>query len=163
VIALLLAGVATNQPGALVRLLTTLPVLRLGSYSYSLYLLHVPIVLGISRTVAAHYAAPGLPAFWVTLGLGVPISLLTARWFAAIFEIPFQRHRLWAAMRGPAPARRGETHRPLPPSCPQRRPVESPQLECGVGGIAIKMIRLDATHCVFGAADGIGQRSARGG
>ena len=54
----------------MVRLLTTRPVRRLGSYSYSLYLLHVPIVLGISRTVAAHYAAPGLPAFWVDPGTG---------------------------------------------------------------------------------------------
>ena len=124
-IALLLAGVATNQPGALVRLLTTRPVRRLGSYSYSLYLLHVPIVLGISRTIAAHYAAPGLPAFWVTLGLGVPISLLTARWFAAIFEIPFQRYRSWAALRGAAQARRGVGQRPTAgPAASQRRPVE---------------------------------------
>ena len=107
--------------------LTTRPVRRLGSYSYSLYLLHVPIVLGISRTVAAHYAAPGLPAFWVTLGLGVPISLLTARWFAAIFEIPFQRYRSWAALRGAAQARRGIEQRPATaarPAASQRRPVE---------------------------------------
>src|SRR6476646_35166 len=125
VIVLLLAGVATNQPGALVRLLTTRPLRRLGSYSYSLYLLHVPIVLGISRTIAAHYAAPGLPAFWVTLGLGVPISLLTARWFAAIFEIPFQRYCSWAALRGAAQARRGVGQRPTAgPAVSQRRPVE---------------------------------------
>ncbi len=110
-IALLLAGVAIHRPAPLARLLTTRPLRRLGSYSYSLYLLHVPIVLGISRTIAAH-VAPGLPAFWVTLGLGVPISLLTARWFAAIFEIPFQRYRSWASLRSAAQARRGA--RPLP-------------------------------------------------
>src|SRR5262249_20129685 len=89
-------------PGPLVRLLITRPLRRLGSYSYSLYLLHVPIVLGISRTIAAHYVSPGLPAFWVTLGLAVPLSLLAARWFAAIFEIPFQKYRSWAALRSGA-------------------------------------------------------------
>ena len=120
-IALLLAGVATHRTGPLVRLLTTRPLRRLGSYSYSLYLLHVPIVLGISRTIATH-VAPGLPAFWVTLGLGVPISLLTARWFAAIFEIPFQRYRSWASLRSAAQARRGVRQLPVvgPAASPRR-------------------------------------------
>lgn len=120
-IALLLAGAATHRPGLLVRLLGTRPLRRLGSYSYSLYLLHVPIVLGISRTIATH-VAPGLPAFWVTLGLGLPISLLTARWFAAIFEIPFQRYRSWASLRSAAQARRGVRQLPTAgPAASQRR------------------------------------------
>ena len=122
-IALLLAGVATHRPGPFVRLLATRPLRRLGSYSYSLYLLHVPIVLGISRTIATH-VAPGLPAFWVTLGLGVPISLLTARWFAAIFEIPFQRYRSWASLRSAAQARLGVRQLPTAgPGASQRRPA----------------------------------------
>jgi len=122
-IALLLAGVATHRPDPLVRLLATRPLRRLGSYSYSLYLLHVPIVLGISRTIATH-VAPGLPAFWVTLGLGVPISLLTARWFAAIFEIPFQRYRSWASLRSAAQARLGVRQLPTAGSgASQRRPA----------------------------------------
>jgi hypothetical protein len=55
----------------------------------------------------------------------VPISLLTARWFAAIFEIPFQRYRSWAALRGAAQARRGVGQRPTAgPAAAQRRPVE---------------------------------------
>jgi hypothetical protein len=58
----------------------------------------------------------------VTLGLGVPISLLTARWFAAIFEIPFQRYRSWASLRSAAQARHGVRQLPVVgPAASQRR------------------------------------------
>jgi hypothetical protein len=54
----------------------------------------------------------------------VPISLLTARWFAAIFEIPFQRYRSWAALRRAAQARRAVGQGPsATPAAPERRPV----------------------------------------
>ena len=106
-IALLLAGVATHRPGPLVRLLTTRPLRRLGSYSYSLYLLHVPIVLGISRTIATTTLLPACPRSGSPWGWGCRSPLLTARWFAAIFEIPFQRYRSWVSLRSAAQARRG--------------------------------------------------------
>ncbi len=100
--ALLLAAVATGRPGPLVWLLATRPVRSLGAMSYSLYLIHLPIVVVITRRIATPHAAPGLPRFWITLALAVPVSLLTARLFAAIFEFPFQRHRSWAALRAAA-------------------------------------------------------------
>ena len=98
-IALLLAAVATGRPAPLVALLNTGPMRSLGTFSYSLYLIHVPIVLVISRKLVAPYVAPGLPAFLVTVALAVPTSVLAARLFAAVFEIPFQRYRSWAALR----------------------------------------------------------------
>jgi peptidoglycan/LPS O-acetylase OafA/YrhL len=91
--AMLLAAVATGRPAPLVWLLATRPVRRLGTFSYSLYLLHVPIVVAVSRRVAQPLAPPGLPAFWVTVALAVPASLLGAWLFARVFEIPFQRYR----------------------------------------------------------------------
>jgi peptidoglycan/LPS O-acetylase OafA/YrhL len=93
--AMLLMAVATGRPVALVRLLGTRPVRGLGTFSYSLYLIHLPIILIISRMVVAPRLAPGLTAFWVTLVLGLPISLMTARFFAMVFEVPFVRHRSW--------------------------------------------------------------------
>ena len=96
--AMLLAAVATGRPAALVRLLTARPVVDLGGFSYSLYLIHLPIVVVIGRKVAAPYFAPGLPVLWVTVGLAVPICLTAARLFASVFEIPFQRHRSWASL-----------------------------------------------------------------
>jgi peptidoglycan/LPS O-acetylase OafA/YrhL len=103
--AMLLAAVATGRPAPLVWLLATRPVRSLGSFSYSLYLIHLPIVVVVSHKLATPHAAPGLPRFWVTLALAVPISLVTARLFAAVFEIPFQRHRSWPRLREAAQAR----------------------------------------------------------
>ena len=91
-IAAFLAAVATGRPGPLVRLLDSRPVRALGGFSYSLYLIHVPIVVLVSRRVVAPLVAPGLPAFWATLALAVPVCLVAARLFAAAFEWPFQ-HR----------------------------------------------------------------------
>ncbi len=102
--AMLLAAVATRRPAPLVWLLATRPVRSLGTFSYSLYLVHLPIVVVISRKLAAPHLEPGLPAFWLTLALAVPISVVTARLFATVLEIPFQRYRSWAPLRAAAQA-----------------------------------------------------------
>jgi peptidoglycan/LPS O-acetylase OafA/YrhL len=104
-IALLLAAVATRRAKAVVWLLDTWPVRRLGSFSYSLYLIHAPIVVAISAKVVAPHVAPGLARFGVTLAIAAPLSVFAARWFGALFEIPFQRYRSWAALRDAARAR----------------------------------------------------------
>jgi peptidoglycan/LPS O-acetylase OafA/YrhL len=98
-LAMLLAGVATGRPAALVRLLATRPVHGLGTFSYSLYLIHVPVVVVVSRELVAPYVPPGLPAFGVTLAVAVPVALVAARLFASVFEIPFQRYRGAAPIR----------------------------------------------------------------
>jgi peptidoglycan/LPS O-acetylase OafA/YrhL len=103
-IALLLAALAAGQADLLTRLLTTRPLRALGSCSYSLYLIHVPIVLVVSRKLAAPYAAPGVTAFWVTLAVGVSLSVLAARLFARVFEAPFQRRREPASARPRLPS-----------------------------------------------------------
>ena len=108
-IALLLAAIATRRPRPLVWLLGTPPVRSLGTFSYSLYLVHAPIVVAIATKVVAPNVRPGLPAFWVTLAIAVPASVIFARVFAAFFEIPFQRYRSWAALRGAVNARLGRT------------------------------------------------------
>ena len=93
---MLLVAVTTGRPAALVRLLDTRPVKGLGRFSFSLYLVHLPIVVAVSRTLTGHHLVPrGLPLFLVTLAVAVPLSLVLARLFAAVFEIPFQRHRGW--------------------------------------------------------------------
>jgi peptidoglycan/LPS O-acetylase OafA/YrhL len=93
---LLLVAVTSGRPAPLVRLLDTRPVRGLGSFSYSLYLVQLPLVVIVSRTIKHHDLVPrGLPTFWATLGVAVPLALVVARLFAAVFEIPFQRHRGW--------------------------------------------------------------------
>ena len=98
-IALTLAAVAARRATALGWLLGTRPVRGLGRFSYSLYLVHAPIVVIIATKFVAPHLAPGLPAFWVTLAVAVPVCLVFAHLFATVFEIPFQRYRSWAQLR----------------------------------------------------------------
>ncbi len=105
-IACLLAALATGQAVPLLRLLGTRPIRNLGLSSYSLYLIHAPIVVVVYDKIVAGRVAPGVPAFLVSLVLTLPLSIVLARLFAAVFEIPFQRRRsfFWAAQRPQAQA-----------------------------------------------------------
>lgn len=95
---MLLAAVATGRPAVLVRLLTTRPIETLGNFSYSLYLIHLPIVMAVIRRVAPHFVSPGLPTFGFTLVLALPVSTLGAWLFSKIFELPFKRNRSWKSL-----------------------------------------------------------------
>jgi peptidoglycan/LPS O-acetylase OafA/YrhL len=104
-IALLIAAVATGTSARLVRFLDTRPIRRLGSFSYSLYLTHAPIVVAVYVLVVGPWLGHGQRAFLVTLALAVPLALLVARVFAAAFEYPFTRHKTWPALRTAMKAR----------------------------------------------------------
>ncbi|MEW1643490.1 acyltransferase [Streptomyces sp. NPDC091219] len=95
---MLIAAVATGQPAGLVRLLNGRPLRMLGDASYSLYLIHLPIVLVVIRRVAPRVVGPGLPTFCFTLLVGLPVSVLAAWLFSRIFELPFKRNRSWKAL-----------------------------------------------------------------
>jgi peptidoglycan/LPS O-acetylase OafA/YrhL len=114
-IALLLAAVATGKGATIERVLGSRPIRRLGSFSYSLYLVHAPIVVAISTELVAPAVGPGLGRFAATLGLAGPVSVAAAFCFAAVFEAPFQRHRSWPALRDAVNARVGR-----PPAAPPR-------------------------------------------
>jgi len=104
-VALLLAGLATGRPAPLVRLLDLRPLRRLGSFSYSLYLTHAPFVVIVSELLVAPRATPGVPTFLITLAVSAPLTIAVAWAFAAVFELPFQRHRGWPALRAALRAR----------------------------------------------------------
>ena len=46
-----------------------------------------------------------MPTFLVMLAIAVPLAVAFAMSFASLFEIPFQRHRSWAAWRDVVSAR----------------------------------------------------------
>jgi peptidoglycan/LPS O-acetylase OafA/YrhL len=99
-VACLLAAVATGRARPLVRLLDARPLRSLGASSYSLYLTHGPIVVVVYEQLVAGRIRQGVPAFVVTLALAVPLTIVFARVFASVFEMPFrQRPR---AERAPA-------------------------------------------------------------
>jgi peptidoglycan/LPS O-acetylase OafA/YrhL len=94
----LLAAVATSRPRPLVRVLDTRPLRSLGSFSYSLYLTHAPIVIAVSYGLVLDRVAPGTPTFLVLLAVLLPLTIGFARLFATVFELPFQRRHRRTAM-----------------------------------------------------------------
>ncbi len=96
----LLAAVATGRPRSLVRGLQARPLRSLGSFSYSLYLTHAPLVVILYEGVVAGRVPRGVPSFLLSLVIIVPATIVFARLFAAGFERPFQRYRSWAEVRG---------------------------------------------------------------
>jgi peptidoglycan/LPS O-acetylase OafA/YrhL len=90
---LIVVAVAVGRPVALVRLLSLRPLVRLGSYSYSLYLIHLPIVVAISLVLVGPRLGNGLPAFLATTVVAGALSLAGASVFAKIIEFPSRRRR----------------------------------------------------------------------
>jgi peptidoglycan/LPS O-acetylase OafA/YrhL len=95
----LLAAVATSRPAPLVRLVDTRPMRRLGSFSYSLYLIHAPLLVIGCELIVERFIRQGVPSFLVSLALVVPVVVALGWLFASVFEIPFVKHRGWRAMR----------------------------------------------------------------
>ncbi|GAA2656032.1 acyltransferase family protein [Paractinoplanes durhamensis] len=87
----LIIAVATGRSAVL----QSGPLRALGSFSYSLYLIHLPVVMVIGRKIVRPALGFGTPAFLATVLLGVPISLFGAWLFAKVFEEPFRKNRSW--------------------------------------------------------------------
>jgi hypothetical protein len=47
----------------------------------------------VCERIVAGRVGRGVPTFLVSLALALPLTILFARVFAAVFEIPFQRRR----------------------------------------------------------------------
>lgn len=88
-IALLLIAVASRPPGGF---LDSRPMTMLGNCSYSLYLIHVPVVALVSLTV-------GSTSFPLVAALAVPAAVLAATLFARLFERPFMPGRMRSCER----------------------------------------------------------------
>ena len=100
-----LAAVAISRPRFVVRFLDSRLPRSLGSCSYSLYLTHLPIVIAVSFGLVLGRVATGTPTFFVLAAILLPVTVCFARLFAAVFELPFQRHRGWIPLRQAMSAR----------------------------------------------------------
>ncbi len=96
---LLLLAVVSGRPAALIRLLDSRPLKQLGSFSYSLYLIHLPIVVVITQKLVIPRLGRDTVSFAVATVLAGGLSLVGAWVFAKLFEAPFQRHRSWAELK----------------------------------------------------------------
>jgi peptidoglycan/LPS O-acetylase OafA/YrhL len=119
----LLAAISTGRPVPFVRVLNTRPMRSLGRFSYSLYLVHAPIVTAVAYKIVAGRVPAGVPSLLVTLAIALPVTLVFARGFAAVFEIPFQRYRSWGALRTALRTTRAPARHRLDPATGQPRPT----------------------------------------
>jgi peptidoglycan/LPS O-acetylase OafA/YrhL len=101
----LLAAIATSRPRPVVRFLDSLLPRSLGSCSYSLYLTHMPIVIAVSYGLVLGRVTTGTPTFFVLAAILLPVTVGFALLFAAVFELPFLRHRGWIPLRQAMSAR----------------------------------------------------------
>jgi peptidoglycan/LPS O-acetylase OafA/YrhL len=109
-----LAAIATSRPRPVVRFLNSRLPRSLGACSYSLYLTHAPIVIAVSYGLVLGRVATGTPTFFVLAAILLPVTVGFARLFAAVFELPFQRHRGWIALRQAMSARLWQLRRTGP-------------------------------------------------
>ena len=71
---------------------------RFGSFSYSIYLVHAPVLALMVTFIVRPLDLPPLVGFGALLFLGLPIILAFSYGFHLIFEAPFIRHRSWSAL-----------------------------------------------------------------
>jgi peptidoglycan/LPS O-acetylase OafA/YrhL len=98
-IACLLIALACGRPAPLVGLLDSRPIRRLGLASFSLYLLHEPVVVVVWTRFVLPRFHHGPTAFLVAVGIVLPVSIALALLFAVVFERPFLRQKSGVAVQ----------------------------------------------------------------
>jgi len=121
VVGCFLAAIGTSRPRPVIRFLDGRLPRSLGACSYSLYLTHMPIVVAVSYGLVLGRVTTGTPTFFVLAAILLPVTVCFARLFAAVFELPFQRHRGWSALRQAMSARLWQLRRTLPAVVAARR------------------------------------------
>ncbi|GAC1583901.1 MAG: hypothetical protein NVS3B7_19260 [Candidatus Elarobacter sp.] len=104
-VAIFFVASAGERPGVLARSLALRPVVLVGAFSYSLYLLHGPIVELIATALARLHASAALAA--VVYLASIPLVLAAAYAFYRIAERPFLSSALRAAIDEPGSAGTG--------------------------------------------------------
>jgi peptidoglycan/LPS O-acetylase OafA/YrhL len=96
------SGLALIHAGGLQpvrRVLASRTALWLGLFSYSIYLIHAPIVGVLDKYAFGPMDLSPLTTFAMTIVLGLPVTLALAYGFHLLFEAPFLRHRSLSALR----------------------------------------------------------------
>ena len=113
-IGLLLAAIGAGRARRVSGMLDLPPIRSLGGFSYSLYLIHAPIVVAVAALVVGPRVGRGLPTLLAMLLIALPLALVASRLFAAVFDLPFQRHKSWTALLAAVKTRprwwRGDWH-----------------------------------------------------
>lgn len=98
-IACLMAGMFSGGLPRLRGILSTRMALTLGLFSYSIYLLHGPLVTLLYQKIFGPLHLAPVPTFGLLLVVGVPVILAVCYGFHLFFEAPFLRRRDLGALR----------------------------------------------------------------
>jgi hypothetical protein len=71
-------------------------------------------VIAVSYGLVLGRVTAGTPTFFVLAAILLPVTVCFARLFAAVFELPFQRHRGWNPLRQAMSARLHQLRRAGP-------------------------------------------------
>jgi peptidoglycan/LPS O-acetylase OafA/YrhL len=91
------ASVLSERPNRFLRWLGSRPLMQLGSFSYSLYLVHFPLLSLLHaglRTFLNNNGTDFILKLFVLYFLGAPLCLLAAYGFHLLFERPFIKSRV---------------------------------------------------------------------
>ena len=106
--------VAASHEGLLQRILSWKPLVWIGTFAYSLYLIHFPIIQIVWQYVIEPCHLPSSVSLGLHWLLGIPLSVGIAYLFHVVFERPFmskpgkpapktERQAELAAVESPAP------------------------------------------------------------
>jgi peptidoglycan/LPS O-acetylase OafA/YrhL len=97
--ACLLCALCAGGARGISRVLGSRAGLKLGLFSYSIYLMHAPIIALLHKYVVVPLDLPALAQFFVLLAIGVPAVLIGCYGFHLLFEAPFLRYRDMRSLR----------------------------------------------------------------
>jgi peptidoglycan/LPS O-acetylase OafA/YrhL len=106
ILPLLIRGCAMEGTRA-VRLLGYAPLVAVGTFAYSVYLIHAPVLQAVWQYVVAPMKLRPVPTFLALLTIGLPVVLATSYVFFYCCERPFLRLNRTAA-GGRAPLKPGD-------------------------------------------------------
>jgi peptidoglycan/LPS O-acetylase OafA/YrhL len=81
------------------RVLTSRALMFLGLFSYSIYLIHDPIVRVLNKYIFGAMDVSPLATFVLSIAFGLPVVLALCYGFHLLFEAPFLRNRGWSALK----------------------------------------------------------------
>ncbi len=96
----LLIGMEMHQGRLLARALQWQPLAKLGFFSYSIYLVHAPVLEGIWRYGARPLHLGGTRALTFMLGLAAPVAITVSYGFYRFAEKPFLTQRVDPGSQG---------------------------------------------------------------
>jgi peptidoglycan/LPS O-acetylase OafA/YrhL len=94
--------------------LSSPPVRRVGRFSYSVYLIHLPVLTLLWAWLVIPLDVSPTASFALLLGLGFPAVIAMAWLFSLVFEEPFINYRSFGDLREAWRARRAEPVAPAP-------------------------------------------------